>query len=608
MRPGFFNRASGTAEAVKRRSSAPATDATRNVSAITLQIFMWQCRNGHPACSIPPMRFSAALLFVVLFACTQASGPAQTVLMNETLYIGGTVLTGPNQTPQKNFGVYAVDGVIREVGPAAALQSAHPRAKVVAAADGTILPGLTDAHGHLYGLGLALDVVNLVGTESFDEIVARVRERAATTPPGQWIVGRGWDQNDWPVKDFPTAAMLDAATTEHPVFLRRVDGHAAVVNTRALRESGVTAATTDPAGGRIERDAAGNPTGTFVDAAMDLVEEKMPAPTAEQRKARVLAAAQAIAANGLTAMHDAGIDAATITAVKELIDEKRFPIRVYAMLGDNAELLRTWFAQGPLNEYGGRLTVRSVKLYADGALGSRGAALLEPYSDDPGNSGLMLATPEHVEDVARRGRTAGFQINTHAIGDRGVRNVIDAYEQAGVTAADRFRVEHLQVISPPDVPRLVQRGIIASMQPTHATSDMYWAEARLGPERVKGAYAWRTVLEAGGRLALGSDFPVEDVNPFFGIHAAVMRQDQKQWPAGGWYPAQRLSLPEAIRGFTLDAAYAAFHEGSRGTIEPGKLADLTIVDGDLLAMPKADLYRAKVRYTVVGGEVVYSAR
>ena len=525
-----------------------------------------------------------------------------------TLFIAGTVVAGPDQQPRKDWAVYVEDGVIREVGPRAELQRAHPVTNTLAVYDGTLLPGLTDAHGHLYGLGTSLSTVNLVNTQSFDEVLARVRERAATTPRGQWIVGRGWDQNDWPVKEFPTAAMLDAAGSDHPVFLRRIDGHAAVVNTAALRAAGVTAATKDPEGGRIVRDASGNPTGTFIDAAMDLVENHIPEPTPAQRKEAVLAAAQNIAAHGLTGMHDAGIDAATIAAVKELIDEKRFPIRVYAMLGDNAELLRTWFAQGPLHDYGGRLTVRSVKLYADGALGSRGAALLEPYSDDPGNVGLMIAKPEHIEDVARRGRAAGFQINTHAIGDRGVRNVIEAYARAGVVASDRFRVEHLQVIAPDDVAKLVERGIIASMQPTHATSDMYWAEARLGPQRVRGAYAWRTILDARGRLALGSDFPVEEVNPFHGIYAAVTRQDQAGTPAGGWYPSQRLTLAEAVRGFTLDAAYAAFEERSRGTIEPGKLADFTIVAGDLYAMPAAELHRAKVWGTVVGGEVVHRAR
>ena len=522
-----------------------------------------------------------------------------------TIFIGGTVLAGSDQTPQKNYAIYVTDGVIREVGPAADIQRAHPYSNVTALLESTILPGLTDAHGHLYGLGLSLDVVNLVDTNSYDDVLARVKERAARTPAGEWIIGRGWDQNDWPVKEFPTKDALDAAVPDHPVFLRRVDGHAALANTKALRAAGVTAATKDPEGGRVIRDANGEPTGVFVDAAMSLVEAVIPPPSAAQRKARVLAAAQDIAANGLTEMHDAGIDAETIAAVRELIDEKRFPIRVYAMLGDNDALLKKWLAQGPLIDYGGHLTIRSIKLYADGALGSRGAALLAPYSDDPGNSGLLIAKPEHLLDVATRARAKGFQVNTHAIGDRGVRNVIDAYSGAGVTPGDRFRVEHLQVISPPDIPRLVSHGIIASMQPTHATSDMPWAERRLGSERIKGAYAWRTVLNAGGRLALGSDFPVEDVNPFFGIYSAVTRQDHQGNPPGGWYPEQRLTLAEAIRGFTKDAAYAAFEETSRGTIEPGKLADLTIVDGDFLAMPASELWKTKVLMTVVGGKVVY---
>ncbi len=343
----------------------------------------------------------------------------------------------------------------------------------------------------------------------------------------------------------------------------------------------------------------------FIDTAQALVDGRMPAESFELRKKRILAAAHAIAANGLTEMHDAGAEGETIRAVRELIDEKRFPIRVYMMVSDNVDLLRDWFKRGPLLDYGHRLTIRSVKLYADGALGSRGAALLAPYNDDPGNSGLEIAKPPHLYDVAQRAIAAGFQVNTHAIGDRGVRNVIDAYEKAGVTPDKRFRIEHFQVVAPPDFSRVARLGIIASMQPTHATSDMGWAEQRVGPERIKGAYAWRTALDSGARIALGSDFPVEDVNPFFGIYSAVARQDQKGNPAGGWFPSQKLSLTEAVRGFTSDAAYAAFEERSRGTIEPGKVADFTIVDGDLYAMPQGDLFRAKVRMTVVGGEVVY---
>ncbi|HEX8171771.1 MAG TPA: amidohydrolase [Thermoanaerobaculia bacterium] len=525
-----------------------------------------------------------------------------------TLFLGGTVAAGAAQTPQRDYAVYAESGVIREVGPAAQLRAAHPHARIVDASNATILPGLTDAHGHLYGLGLALDTVRLVDTQSYDEVIAKVRERAASATSGEWILGRGWDQNDWPVKEFPTAAALDAAVGDHPVWLRRIDGHAGLANSAAMRAAGVTAATKDPEGGRIVRDAGGNPSGVFIDAAMDLIDSSVPAPSQELRKSRVLAAARDIAAHGLTEMHDAGADGGTIAAVRELIDEKRMPIRIYTMVSDEPALVDTWLASGPLIDYGGRLTVRAIKVYADGALGSRGAALLAPYSDDPGNTGLMQVTPQHIADVARRARGRGFQVNTHGIGDRGVRSIIDAYEQAGVTPADRFRVEHFQIVAPEDFGRTVARGIIASMQPTHATSDMYWAEQRVGPQRIRGAYAWRTVLNAGGRLALGSDFPVEEVNPFFGIYAAVTRQDQKGWPAGGWYPEQRLTLAEALRGFTSDAAYAAFEEQSRGTIEPGKLADLTIVEGDFFNAPSSDLFKTKVRYTVVGGEIVYDSK
>jgi predicted amidohydrolase YtcJ len=481
-----------------------------------------------------------------------------------------------------------------------------PNAQVIDITGATVVPGLIDAHGHLYGLGLSLDTVKLVGLATFDEAIGRVKSRAATAQPGEWILGRGWDQNRWPGKQFPTAAPLDAAVPDHPVWLRRVDGHAGVANSAAMRVAGVTASTPDPEGGRIIRDAGGNPTGVFVDTAQNLIDRAVPAPSFELRKRRVLAGAQKIAENGLTEIHDPGADDETIRAVRELIDEKRFPIRDYAMISDNSSSLDAWFKRGKLMHYGGHLTVRSIKLYADGALGSRGAALLAPYNDDPGNTGLLISKEEHLADVARRARAAGFQVNTHAIGDRGVRNAIDAYESAGVTAQERFRIEHFQVSAPSDFSRIARDGIIASMQPTHATSDMYWAEDRVGPERIKGAYAWRTVLNSGARLALGSDFPVEEVNPFFGIHAAVTRQDQKGWPAGGWYPDQKLTLAEAIRGFTKDAAYAAFEENSRGTIEPGKLADLTIIEGDLYAMPPSELFKAKVRYTVVGGEIVYA--
>jgi len=524
---------------------------------------------------------------------------------NEVIFAGGIVVAGDSQSPRSNYAIYVGDGIVRQVDEAAIVRKKHPKARVIDVSGATILPGLTDAHGHLYGLGLKLDVVDLTETQSMDEIVSRTKERAARAAAGEWIQGRGWDQNDWPDKQFPTAAQIDAAITDHPVWLKRVDGHAGVANSAAINAAGITASTADPSGGRIIRDASGNPTGVFVDEAQQLIESKIPPVSFALRKERVLKAAQTIAANGLTEMHDAGADGDTIRAVKELIDEKRFPIRVYTMVSDEPALVTEWLARGPLMEYGNRLTVRSIKVYADGALGSRGAALLAPYSDDPGNSGLILADTNHIADVAKRAIAAGFQVNTHAIGDRGMHNVIDGYEQAGVSPEKRFRIEHFQVVAPRDFGRIATDGIIASMQPTHATSDMDWAETRVGPQRIRGAYAWRTVLKSGARLALGSDFPVEAVNPWFGIYSAVTRQDQKGNPRGGWYPEQRLTLPEAIRGFTADAAYAAFEEGTRGTIEPGKLADFTIVEGDVYSTRASELWKTKVRMTVVGGEIVY---
>ncbi len=552
------------------------------------------------------VRLAAALSFAAAaVSCTMPTSQSNAIPPSTgTLYVG-EVAAGPQQTPKQNWAIYVEGERIVAVGPADELRSTHLGAKVVDLGGSTILPGLTDAHGHLYGLGLSLDTVNVIGASSYDEVIARVKARAERATPNEWVLGRGWDQNRWAVKEFPTAGPLDAAIPGHPVWLRRVDGHAGVANSAAMRAAGVTAATPDPEGGRIVRDAAGNPTGVFIDDAQALIDSKVPPPSHELRKARVLAAAKRIAANGLTEMHDAGADATTIACVRELIDEGQWPIRIYTMLSDDDDLERVWFAQKPLIDYGGRLTIRSVKLYADGALGSRGAALLEAYRDDPGNRGLLVTKSERILEVTKKARASGYQVNTHAIGDRGVHNVLDAYETAGVTPPERFRVEHFQIVAPGDFARAAKLGVIASMQPTHATSDMPWAADRVGPERIKGAYAWRKVLDSGGRLALGSDFPVEDVNPFFGIYSAVTRQDQKGNPPDGWYPDQRLTRAEALRGFTLDAAYAAFEESSRGSIEPGKLADFTVVDGDFFTAPASELFRTRVRMTVVGGRVVY---
>ncbi len=549
--------------------------------------------------------FCLLLLLLALAAC--ATRPQPPVSAASLILVGATLVTNSQPMVIRDGGVIiGVDGRIRFIGSSEEARAQAPAgSKILDLHGATVLPGLTDAHAHIEGLGVALDNVDLVDTSSYDEVVSRVAERAATLPAGEWVQGRGWDQNDWRVREFPTAAALDAAVPDHPVALSRVDGHAILANSAAMRAAGVTASTPDPEGGRILRDAQGNPTGVFVDNAEALITRAIPPASRETRKRRILHAAQVIAQNGLTEVHDAGVDGVGIALFRELIDEGVLPIRVYAMLADNPALLDTWFAGTPLINYSDQLTVRTVKLYADGALGSRGAAMLEPYTDDPGNRGLLVSSEEHLQSVAQAATAAGFQVATHAIGDRGVRNVIDAYEAAGARAQDRPRIEHLQVMSLDDLPRIQRLGIIASMQPTHATSDMPWAEDRLGPDRIHGAYAWRTMENAGVPLAFGSDFPVERVNPFLGIYSAVTRQDRDGNPAGGWYPEESLSPAEALRAFTLGAAYAAFEEESRGTLEVGKLGDLTVVDANPLEIDPSKLDDIQVRYTILGGKIVY---
>jgi len=375
--------------------------------------------------------------------------------------------------------------------------------------------------------------------------------------------------------------------------------------------AGVSVQTPDPEGGRILRYPDGRPTGVFIDRAMALVERFIPPPSEEDLERALELAIGECLRYGITSVHDAGVDRRTIERYRRFIDEGRFPLRVYALIGGVGETLEYFCRQGPLLGYGGnRLTVRAVKLYADGALGSRGAALLEDYSDEPGNRGLLIVSADSLARQVERVMACGFQVAIHAIGDRGNRAALDAIARAIERTGRRDlrpRIEHAQIVALEDIPRFRQLGVIASMQPIHATSDMYWAEARVGPERIRGGYAWRRFLDAGVVLAAGSDFPVEPVNPFLGLYAAVTRQDRSGWPPGGWYPDQRLRLQEAVRAFTLGAAYAAFEEDLKGSLEPGKLADFIVLDRDIFAVPERDIADVRVLETWLGGERVYRA-
>ena len=475
----------------------------------------------------------------------------------------------------------------------------------------TVIPGMVDAHGHVAGLGDALHIVDLTGTSSYDEVVARVAERARKTPKGQWVLGRGWDQNDWGDTRFPTHDKMTAAVPDHPVYIVRVDGHAGLANLKALQAAGVSAATQDPSGGHIERAADGSPAGVFVDNAQGLVRRAIPRQTRDEVKTSIVDAIKEAQRWGLTGAHDAGADATDLDVYEELARAGQMKFRLNAMISDNTSTIDAWIKRGKLVDgYNGTLWVRSIKLYSDGALGSRGAALLEPYSDDPKNIGLLVSAPAHIQEVATKALKAGFQVNTHAIGDRGNRLVLDAYEaalKAVPTADHRFRVEHAQILNYDDIPRFAALGVIPSMQASHQTSDMYWAGTRLGPVRLLGAYAWRSLLNTGVVIPNGSDFPVEQVNPLISFHSAVSRQDARDWPPDGWYASERMTRDEALQSVTIWPAYAAFQEKVLGSLTPGKYADFVVLDQDIMRVPPELLLRTKVLSTWVGGEKVYEA-
>jgi predicted amidohydrolase YtcJ len=531
--------------------------------------------------------------------------------MADLVLLGGVVHTLDPAQPDAEA-VAVRDGRFLAVGSRSEIERhIGPATRVLDATGLVIYPGFVDSHAHMEGLGSVLRLLNLVGTESVERIVDMVRGETRATRAGEWIQGRGWDQNDWKEQSFPTREPLDSAAPENPVWLKRIDGHAGWANSRALEEAGIDERTADPPGGRIHRDAStGRPTGVLVDKAMNLISKIIPKTSRGTRKADLIRAVDACLAVGLTEVHDAGVDAETIDLYRELIDEGRFPFRVYAMVEDSIEVIRqTAFGRGPVLAHGdGRLTVRAVKAYADGALGSRGAALIDDYTDNTGNRGFLMIGEPALTLLARRCAAEGWQLCTHAIGDRANRVVLDAYAAALATHPDpdhRFRIEHAQVIDPEDIPRFAAMGVIAAMQPTHATSDMPWAPERLGQKRLAGAYAWRRLLAGGATIACGSDFPVESHNPVLGIYAAVTRQDLAGNPPGGWLPEERMTREEALRGYTIDACRAAFQEAAKGTIAPGKVADLTVLDRDIMTCDAAEIARARVRWTIVGGAVVY---
>ncbi len=473
----------------------------------------------------------------------------------------------------------------------------------------TIIPGMIDAHVHLLGLGTALRTVDLVGTTSYDQVIQRVAARAREVPAGTWITGRGWDQNDWGDTRFPSHDALSRAIPNHPVYLTRIDGHAALVNATAMKAASLTAATQDPTGGRIVRGTDNEPSGVLVDRAMGLVGRAIPSASKEETRAATLAAIRETNKWGLTGVHDAGVGRTVIDVFEELAKEGQYSLRNYIMVANDDAAIGHYLARGPQSGlYDNRLWIKAIKISADGALGSRGAALIEPYSDEPSNRGLITIPEGRVKAVATTALGKGFQVNVHAIGDRANRVVLDEMEAAlrEVPVADhRFRIEHAQIVHSDDIPRFAKLGVIPSMQASHQTSDMYWAGNRIGPVRLLGAYAWRSLLNSGVIIPNGSDFPVERVNPLISFHAGVARQDANDWPAGGWFPEQRMTRDEALKSMTIWPAYASFMEKEVGSLEPGKLADFVILDQDIMRVPNEMILRTRVLATYLGGKVVY---
>lgn len=471
----------------------------------------------------------------------------------------------------------------------------------------TLLPGLIDSHGHVLNYGFSLLRVDMTGTRSEEEAVQRVAEFARNNPGLQWIQGRGWNQVLWDSNEFPSAEALEAAGVDVPMWFSRVDGHAGWANRAAIELAGIDATTPDPDGGMILRDSEGRPTGTFVDTAMGLITRNIPQPSLEETKMALRLAMERLAAQGLTSVHDAGIGTRNLQAYRELLAEGPLPIRIYAMLSATDPNFAENLAQGYLLSDDGTLSVRSVKISADGALGSRGAYLNEDYSDQPGHRGLLLHSPESLTQLINQSMNAGFQVNVHAIGDGANQIVMDNFEaliQQTRTREQRHRIEHAQILRYEDIMRFSELGVIPSMQSTHATSDMNMAQDRIGEVRIHGAYAWRKLLDTGVIIANGSDFPVESPNPFYGLHAAITRQDHNNQPPGGWFPEERMTHEEALLSFTLDGAYAAHQENMLGTLEPGKKADFILINQDLFEIDPSEIWKTDVAKTWVGGRLV----
>tara|TARA_B100000795_G_C22805623_1_gene444680 strand:- start:2025 stop:3722 length:1698 start_codon:yes stop_codon:yes gene_type:complete len=549
--------------------------------------------------------FIIALTFSVFLvsACSSGKQSTTTIMAN----INGYSFDNNRQLQQFQTLVFDDGRVLATGGPT--LGANYPEANLIDGKGLTLLPGITDAHGHVSSLGYALLQIDLRGATSARQVSSLISKYAKEKPFLNWIQGRGWNQVLWPGQQYPTAPILDELVSDRPVWLERIDGHAGWANSKALALAGINANTISPPGGEIIRDQNGNPTGILIDNAMALVNQIIPPPSDEEMAAALAVATSHLLSLGITSVHDAGVSARENDYYRQLANSGNLDVRLYGMISSTDPELGRMLSAGPSNDPLDLYSARSVKVYTDGALGSRGAALLEPYSDRASHSGLLLTSKEQLRAIFSLSIQAGFQVAIHAIGDKGNRIALDEVEHAYATIGGRklrHRIEHSQVVALDDIPRFKSLDVIASMQPTHATSDMNMAEDRLGSDRLKGAYAWRSFLDQGSVLVSGSDFPIELANPFHGIHAAVTRQNQFDEPYGGWISKQAMTTEEAVRSFTIDAAWAAHQDKVLGGLTEGKWADFILLDQDLFAIPVNELWKTKVAETWLAGKLVYA--
>jgi len=574
---------------------------------------------------------AAALLIGLSFGCSQdpssddGSDAGDLILINGRVYTlnwdepapdGSIMPDAPHDASGWHPDAAAIvtkGGEIVYVGDTrGAMEYKGEESRVVDLAGATVIPGLVDSHTHVFELGALLERVNLIDIATEAEAVQLVAERARNVAKGEWIVGAGWDEGAW-ANRYPDKALLSEAVPDHPVFMRSLHGFAGWANQMALDTLGITAATEVPVGGEMRIGADGKPSGLFLNRGIELLDNGVPAPTHEGLKKQLLLGLNQMAADGYVAVHEAGIHSEGMRILEELEAAGELPIRVYAMLSlRDEDLIRKWLVKGPDTDADSMLVTRTVKAYYDGALGSRGARLLYDYADMPGHRGISGDGYGFNQELTAAAMKAGFQIGIHAIGDAGNRESLDilesVFKQDPATARNRHRIEHAQIMHPDDLPRLGQLGIIASMEPPHAVEDKTWAEERLGPERILGAYAWRSLREADTRLTFNSDNPGSDHNIFYGLHAAITRQDKNQEPEGGWYKHEAMVSDEAIRGYTSWSAYASFREDETGIIEEGRWADLTVMDVDPFVLADespGDILLGRILMTIVNGEVVH---